>query len=440
MRGIVYVAPLKVIIEQTAKVYRNLLGEDWVLEHHSGYEPNPKEVRNYKLDTERWDKPYIVTSGVQFYESLFSNRPGQCRKLHQLCDRVILIDEAQTIPLVVAIPILDVLETLVQDWGCSVVLMSATQPAFDRLNLCDRAIDIVPKPQVAEQFRKLQRVTYRLQFDEPWTWSDLSDDIQTSQISQNLVVVNTTQVARDGYRELSDRYPGNAFHLSTRMCPAHRKQVLDEIERRLDPNNLQPCYLVSTQLIEAGVDVDFPRVYRQLAPFDSIVQTAGRCNRNQRLKPEDAIATIFNFVDSPEPSDYRTRLQITKAVLDNYADPLGEDILDAIEAYFKRLYNKFHAGGQKIQEFRHEYDFPKVAKQFRVIDDDYAASVVVPWEEGDRLIATLTEKDFLTQVDWRKIQAYSASVPKKHPSIEAFANGLTIWTGTYDDEVGCITD
>lgn len=445
MRGILYVAPLKVIIEQTAKVYRKLLGDDNVLEHHSSYEPDPKEVRNYKLDTERWDKPYIVTSGVQFYESLFSNRPGQCRKLHQLRDRVILIDEAQTIPLHLAIPILDVLETLVEDWGCSVVLMSATQPAFDRLKLCDRATDLIPQVRITEQFRQLQRVTYRNQSNKTWTWTDLAKDIQQSRHSQNLVVVNTTKLAREGFRELSDRYPGDTFHLSTRMCVAHRKQVLDEIERRLDPQTPRGCYLVSTQLIEAGVNVDFPRVYRQLAPFDSIIQTAGRCNRNQRLQKEDAIATIFNLADSSAPPDYRKRIQITKTVFDNYADPLGEDILDAIREYFQKLYNDLHAGGQEIQKFRYRYDFPKVAKRFHVIEDDYAASVVVPWGEGDRLIETLSQKDGLTQTDWRSIQPYVATVPKKYledqySEIEVFANGLAIWTGNYDSEVGCLTD
>jgi CRISPR-associated endonuclease/helicase Cas3 len=446
MRGIVYVAPVKVIIEQTAQVYRDLLGLDNVLEHHSGYEPKTEDTRNYKLDTERWDKPYIVTSGVQFYESLFSHRPGQCRKLHQLRDRVILIDEAQTIPLHLVIPILDVLETLVQDWGCSIVLMSATQPDFSRLSFSDSqpflqlwrdARDIIPRDRVLTQYQQLQRVTYHLTHETPWTWDNLLDDIQASGHQQNLIVVNTTKLAREGYQALQNRFGNNTFHLSSRMCPQHRFQVLNEIKDCL--KNSSPCYLISTQVIEAGVDIDFPRVYRQLAPLDSIIQTAGRCNRNQRQSPENAVVTVFDLPKSSSPSgDYSKRINITKAVLNNHDYPLGADILPAIQEYFQRLYTEMNAGGQKIQSLRQKYDFPAVDEHFCIIDNDYTTAVVVPWQDGIKRINKLSSKDFLTQAEWRSIQAYSATVPKEHPQIKNCTNGLQIWTGDYDENLGCL--
>jgi len=178
MSGIVYVGPLKSIIEQTANVYRDLFGEDNVLEHHSGFEPKLEDVKEYKLNTERWDKPVIVTSGVQFYESLFANSPSKCRKLQGLINKVILIDEAQTIPGHLVRPILYVLNALVQDWGCSVVLMSATQPAFENI-IEDNAYDIIPDEESSDLFKQLNRVTYRF-VEDTWNWADITQDIQLS--------------------------------------------------------------------------------------------------------------------------------------------------------------------------------------------------------------------------------------------------------------------
>lgn len=445
MKGILYVGPLEVIIEQTARVYRNLLGEENVLEHHSSYEPRSEEIRNYQLDTERWDKPYIVTSGVQFYESLFANKPGKCRKLHNISNRVILIDEAQTIPLHLAIPILDVLETLIEDWGCTIVLMSATQPAFDRLELCHNAVDIISIEQVKQQLQALKRVTYRTVLDTPWNWENLAEDIQASGCQQTLTVVNTTALAREGYEALDALVSSNWYHLSARMCPAHRWEVLETILQQLSNN--RPCHLISTQLIEAGVDIDFPRVYRQLSPFDSIIQTAGRCNRNGKLAVSDAtreadpcgIATIFKLQNAPSPAgDYTFRTQLTESILASYPNALDGDMLNAIQKYFQSLYNRLRSGGQEIQKARHCYDYPQVAELFRVIDDDKTQSVVVPWCKGKVLIEELQSQEFLTQADWRQIQPYCATVPRSAKTVKQLDNGLIIWTGNYDCNVGCV--
>ncbi|MFP4009290.1 MAG: CRISPR-associated helicase/endonuclease Cas3, partial [Spirulinaceae cyanobacterium] len=327
----------------------------------------------------------------------------------------------------------------------------ATQPDFSRLSFSDsqpflqfwrNATDIIPRDRITTQYQQLQRVTYHLTHETPWTWDNLLDDIQASGHNQNLIVVNTTKLAREGYQALQKRFGDNTFHLSSRMCPRHRFQVLNEIKKRLE--NALPCYLISTQVIEAGVDIDFPRVYRQLAPLDSIVQTAGRCNRNQNQSPENAVVTVFDLPKPSSPSeDYKKRINITKAVFNNHTYPLSTDILPAIQAYFQRLYNEMNAGGQEIQTLRHNYDFPAVDKQFKIIANDYAASVVVPWQEGVTRINVLSSKDFLTQADWRSIQAYFATVPakindKSNPHIENKPNGLQIWTGEYDEKLGCL--
>lgn len=435
-RGVIYVGLLKSIIEQTANVYRTILGEANVLEHHSGFEPKLEENKSYKLNTERWDKPVIVTSGVQFYESLFSNSPSQCRKLHNIANRVILIDEAQTIPQHLVIPILDVLKTLVDDWGCTVVLMSATQPAFDRLNNVPfDAVDIVPAEAVNEQFQALQRTTYNLQINTSWDWSDLAQDINSSGFNQSLTVVNTTKLSRDGYQQLSNLVSGFWFHLSARMCPAHRVIVLQQVRERLDKN--LPCHLISTQLVEAGVDIDFPRVYRQLGPLDSIIQTTGRCNRNNKLNKNNAVVTVFNLEGaSIYPGDYRNRIEITRAILQQNPNALNEDILISIQKYFRQVFNDIHAGGTEIQKLRCGYDYPKVAEKFKVIDNDWQQTVVVPWEGGIDLINELRNKDILSQNDWQQLQKYTIALPNNCKEIVEQANGLKIWNGEYNQEFG----
>jgi len=437
---IIYVAPLKSIIEQNAAVYRKILGSNSVLEHHSGFEPQLEEARKYKLDTERWDKPVIVTSGVQFYESLFSNLPAKCRKLHNIANSVILIDEAQSVPLNLAIPILDVLETLVSDWGCTVVLMSATQPAFDRLNLGNNAIDIVPQEQVNRQFQQLERVTYRSYIEKSWTWDDLACDIKSSQQQQSLTVVNTTKLARAGYQELAAIVPGTWFHLSTRMCPEHRDRILQQVRARLKDN--LPCHLISTQLIEAGVNVDFPRVYRQLAPLDSIIQTAGRCNRNGKLNKLDAIATIFKLDGASDPlREYTNRIEITRAILTKDAEALDSNLPKSIRQYFLQIYNQIHAEeGNKIQQLRFAYNYPEVAKKFKVINDEAQSPVVVPWREGKNLVAELQSKEVLSSQDWRRLQRYTVLLPVDYTAVEELANGLRIWQGNYDSNFGVSLD
>ncbi|MDD1413607.1 CRISPR-associated helicase Cas3' [Dolichospermum sp. ST_con] len=429
MSGIVYVGPLKSIIEQTADVYRQLFGETAVLEHHSGYEPKIAEVKEYKLNTERWDKPVIVTSGVQFYESLFAHTPTKCRKLQGLINKVILLDESQSIPAHLVRPILNILNTLVTDWGCTVVLMSATQPAFHNLDDDDLidAVDIIPENETIRLFQQLNRVHYQYIADI-WEWENIVSSIQESGLNQGLIIVNTTKLAREGYQILSEKFPDNFFHLSSRMCPGHRSQILGKVRQLL--KDQKPCFLISTQVVESGVDVDFPIVYRQLAPLDSIIQAAGRCNREGKQNKGNVI--IFNMLGT-NPPGYIYPTNLTQTILVKY--DLNGDILRMIEMYFSNLFNQNHDGGIDIQRLRESYDFPEVAKSVKVIDDEHQISVVVKWGDSEKLIAQMQTQEYLTELDWRKLQQFTVNLPKKFTNYIQIGK-IDVWTGDYDQKTG----
>ncbi|OZA28805.1 MAG: CRISPR-associated helicase/endonuclease Cas3, partial [Hydrogenophilales bacterium 17-61-9] len=282
-RRVIHVIPYTSIIEQTADIFRNIFGEA-VIEHHSNAESEPgKENSASRLACENWDAPIVVTTNVQFFESLFAARTSRCRKLHNLVDSVVILDEAQLLPPEFMQPILDVLNLLSRHYGVSVVLSTATQPAlstreyFDaRQNLrgLDNVREIVSDPDAL--YRALERVDVRLPADwhTPTDWPSLAPELAAH--DSVLAIVNTRKDAR----ALWEQMPQDTLHLSALMCGAHRSQLIASIKSRLKDS--VPTRVVSTQLVEAGVDVDFPVVYRALAGLDSIAQAAGRCNREGR--------------------------------------------------------------------------------------------------------------------------------------------------------------
>lgn len=283
-RRIVYVIPYTSIIEQTADIFRGLFG-DAVIEHHSNAESDPEqETARSRLACENWDAPIVVTTSVQCFESLFAARPSRCRKLHNLVDSVIVLDEAQLLPPDFLQPILDVLNLLTRHYGVTVVLSTATQPAlasrdyFDpqkKIRGLDQVREIIPDPD--ELYRRLKRVDVRLPAD--WrtaiAWEDLAGRLTAHE--SVLAIVNTRRHARELHRLM----PAGTLHLSALLCGAHRSAVIAGIKSRLAAGI--PTRVISTQLVEAGVDLDFPVVYRALAGLDSIAQAAGRCNREGRL-------------------------------------------------------------------------------------------------------------------------------------------------------------
>ncbi|WP_008312093.1 CRISPR-associated endonuclease Cas3'' [Leptolyngbya sp. PCC 6406] len=425
LEGILYVGPLKSVIDQTWKVYCKALNVP-VLAHYSDFQPSEEEAADYKLTTERWDKPVICTSGVQFYESLFARSPAKCRKLSHLMRRCILIDEAQTIPLEYARPILDVLRSLVDDWGCSVLLMSATQPSFRNIDKeFDRqCIDIISDAKCEYFFEQTRRVNYKVSFDN-WQWPNLIDCIASNK--QSLTIVNTTKLSKEGFLSLSDNIDGNWFHLSARMVPAHRQQVLEEILRRLDPSNPQSCHVISTQVVEAGIDLDFPLVLRQMAPLDSIIQASGRCNRENKLPWQNAVVQIFNLDGANYPSsDYRARSNITQEVLKTH--DLNSDLLDMIALYYSKCYDALSGDKYEIQSLRRNLKFEQVEEKFKIIEDTHQFSAFVPWGKGMELMDQLLLSESLSESQWRSLQPYTINLPIKwEPLAEKHACGLTIW-------------
>lgn len=434
LEGILYVGPLKSIIDQTWRVYGDALNIP-VLAHYSDFQPSEEESADYKLTTERWDAPVICTSGVQFYESLFARSPAKCRKLSHLMRRCILIDEAQTIPLEYARPILDVLRSLVDDWGCTVVLMSATQPSFQNIDheFDQRCTDIISDARIQNFFDGTRRVKYNISFDA-WQWSEIATRIGSN--SQSLTIVNTTRLAQEGFASLSELADSSWFHLSARMVPAHRKQVLEEILCRLDPENPLPCHVVSTQVVEAGIDLDFPLVLRQMAPLDSIIQAAGRCNRENSRSWQDALVQVFDLNDANYPSaDYKARTNITREILRTY--DLNKKLLDAIALYYTKCYDSLAGDKYKIQELRREFKFEQVEEKFKIIDDSHQFSAFVPWGEGAEVVKSLDLSKPLSEADWRKLQPYTVNLPKKkewESLAEQHPCGLIIWSMAFYSE------
>lgn len=444
LKRIIYVIPFTSIIEQNAAVFRAMLGEDAVLEHHSNFEPGAEDHRS-RLAAENWDAPVVVTTNVQFFESLFANRSSRCRKLHNIAESVVILDEIQTLPAPYLLPCLEVLTELTTAYKVSAVLCSATQPAVTHRTDFPRGLrdvrEIMETPQVLAD--ALQRTTVTIL---PQT-GDAELTERCAGLSQVLCIVNTRRHAKTLYSAMKPL--GNAYHLSALMCPVHRSQVLDEIRTRLKEG--LPVRVVSTQLIEAGVDIDFPIVFRAMAGIDSIAQAAGRCNREGRLETGHVYA--FTPEHSVPCGYFRQTSQAAESVIRRHDDPLS---LAAIEDYFKEYYwTKGDGLDEKgilasLQEGRSGGDFPfrTVAERFHFIEEA-TQPVIIPFDEDARaLIRTLDYWEHPTSVA-RKLQRYSVSIYPyewsrllSNGSIEVKAGmfAVLIDETLYTQDVGLTTD
>lgn len=401
MDHIIYVIPYTSIIEQNAEVFRNILGEENVLEHHCNVDYDSSEdLKPMQLASENWDKPVIVTTSVQFFESLFANTSSKCRKLHNIANSVVIFDEAQMLPVDYLKPCIAMMETLMEDYRSSMVLCTATQPALDKIFIGERTF-VELCPNVKEQFEFFRRVTYQNLGYVPI--DQLAGQLQKEK--QALCIVNTKKRAQELYRKLKGE---GVYHLSTSMYQKHRKRILAQIRERLKQK--KKCILISTSLVEAGVDLDFCHVYRQIAGVDSIIQAAGRCNREGQEKAEDSIVFVFDVTDSKIAPSQRLPVDIAKAILQE-TDDISD--LDSITEYFKRLYrfreqslDKKNIMG-KFQE--HKYNFETAAKKFRLIEEDTRTILVPVEQEAEELLAELKHQGF-SKERMRKASQYCIQV------------------------------
>lgn len=457
-RRIIYVIPYTSIIEQTADIFRSIFG-DAVIEHHSNAEADPeKENHKSHLACENWDAPVVVTTNVQFFESLFAAKTSRCRKLHNIVDAVVVLDEAQLLPPEFLQPILDVLNLLTKHYGVTVVLSTATQPAlctreyFDARNNMrglDNVREIMRDPDAL--YRALDRVNVRLPADwnTPTSWDALSEEI--TQCDSVLAIVNRRKDAR----ELWQRMPEGTLHLSALMCGEHRSQIIRQIKARLQDGIL--TRVVSTQLVEAGVDLDFPVVYRALAGLDSIAQAAGRCNREGRLAQGEVV--VFIPPQPAPPGQLRKAEDACRSVLYGHTGKPLERTLFA--DYFEKLYHACDLDAQGIGKLLEvdgktlAVNFRSAAEKFKLIQDEDSAPVIVRYrgldgsdETVEKLLNTL-KKDGPERWLMRKLQRYTVNIPHRdvmkllaQGDVEETIPGLFIQVNDwlYHEQLGLIMD
>lgn len=447
LRRVIYAIPYTSIIEQNAQIFRDVLGPAAVLEHHASVDL-PEEGRDGEdtalaasLAMENWAAPVVVTTNVQFLESLFACKPSRCRKLHNVARSVIILDEAQMLPRELLKPTLAALKELTANYGCSVVLCTATQPAVEAHFPGGADIrEIMRDPGPAELYEALRRVRVELAGE----MDDAALAARMEGLDQCLCVVNTRGHARELFERI--RQLTGTHHLSALMCPAHRTRKLEAI--RADLKAGRPCRVISTSLVEAGVDVDFPLVLRAMAGIDSLAQAAGRCNREGRL-PEPGRVVVFTAPDR-EPRGWLSQaLSSGNTVCRTYPDePLS---LDAVSAYFENLYGLAGADldAKRILGLLNEgaasLDFPfrEVAEAYRLIDDGATTTVFIPYDDTARELLAKVRRGFAGRNDFRRLQRYAVQVYEQELRalgrvLETVSEGVLALAGSafYDEEIG----
>lgn len=439
---VIYIVPYTAIIEQTAQVFRDILGSEAVLEHHSGMlwdleENSDHPAYRMAQATENWDAPVIVTTAVQFFESLYHNRSSRCRKLHNIANSVLVFDEAQMLPLAYLHPCVYAIAQLVAHFRSTALLCTATQPALDKLLAQylpnQPAVELCPSDLYNPDI--FRRVTWQQM--GCLSWSDLAQELE--KCPQALCVVNTRKSAQELYTLLPRE---GTFCLTTLLYPAHRQRIYQEIRQRL--NQGLPCRVVSTSLIEAGVDLDFPRVFREEAGLDSILQAAGRCNREGKRPAGESIATVFRS-QTPIPPSLSRAAAAARVAMERFSD---FSTPEAIHCYFEEWLDLSGQEAQDQQDImglmeRGDLPFATIADRFHLIDSK-GRTIYIPLEEGAGLVEQLRQKQYRRSL-YRRLGRYSVTVYEgqfqaldRAGAVELLEDGAAILldTGYYRQDTG----
>ncbi len=419
LNRIIYALPFTSIIDQTVSGFTEILGDEYILEHHAAIDEEKLSKRQQhdklNLAMEDWAAPLIVTTNVQLFESLFSNRPARCRKLHNIARSVIVLDEAQTIPLPLLRPCIEALRELVCNYGCSIVLCTATQPALaapqfpDGLALEGR--ELAPDPPALA--RRLKRVTLR-------NGGTMDDDALVAALretSQGLVIVNTRQHALNLYRSCTDVELAGLYHLTTRQYAAHRREILKTVCQALDDG--KPCRLIATSLVEAGIDIDFPYVWRAEAGLDQLAQAAGRCNREGQRPGAESFVTLFQAPDNPPPREIAQLAGDFARMAAEHADDLLAPA--AMRAYFKEVYWR-KGDGLDSKQIMHDFAlngmqadiaYRTIAEKFRMIESGMVPVIIPREPQARQALDRLAGDTVRSGMVARALQPYIVQVPPR---------------------------
>lgn len=445
---VIVVVPYTSIIEQNAAVYRDALGMENVIEHHASIDEESRKEQfgeteaRRRLAAENWDAPVVVTTTVQLFESLLSNHPSRCRKLHNVVRSVIVLDEAQSLPAGYLACLLDVMKELVASYSCSIVFATATQPALGQRHSLPEGLEgvreIVEAP--AELAQRLKRV--RIHWPDPQRplipYDELAREIVRH--DQVLVVVHLRKDARRLARALPEEA---RYHLSALMCAAHRSVVLDRVRSALRRG--ERCRLVATQLVEAGVDLDFPVVYRALAGLDSLAQAAGRCNR-EGLRAEGKFV-VFRAETKPPPGILRIGLDVVEGMLTNHGNTLDFATPTCFDEYFRTLYHAVDMDRFGVQGEREQLNFANVDRLVNLVEDGYRSPLVVSWADADARLSAYERapnrdtlralQPFLVQVPRNELDKLE-SLGAARPVNDAFWALTSPFQNLYDSNFGFV--
>ena len=407
-KRIIYVIPYTSIIEQNAQIFRDIIGDENIIEHHMNviYDDKEEDISkkpNKKLATENWDAPIIVTTNVQFFESLYAHKPSRCRKLHNIANSIIIFDEAQMFPVPYLQPCVRAIAELVRNYGVTAILCSATQPALSPF-----FPNVMKAKEICSNVTNLFLFFKRTKIEKLGNLGQEELAAKLNDHKQVLCIVNLKKSAQELFGKLKGQ---NIFHLSTFMYPEHRKRSLEKIRQCLKNN--EECRVVSTSLIEAGVDVDFPAVYREMTGIDSIIQAAGRCNREGKRPREESRVYIFQLVDEDgkiRRGGPRMEKETAQIVARDFEDISS---VEAIHSYFEQLYH-FKGSGLDKREIIKQMDdgtfpFEDVSREFVMIEENTKA-VFIPFEEEAREIEIRIRKGERNRNLMRRMGRYVVNV------------------------------